>query len=113
MPSTQPDNALDEPTLGFTPAETDGDNLLVMEQGGGGPDQQPAKPRGGRGRVHHRKEWTCEPDFQMSQGVTPHNVQIDPLDEWNLPWQPYDPKDEIEFDKEDYSDLIPPPNWPY
>lgn len=104
------DDALNEPTVPFLPpAETDEDYRLAMDLGGGGggPDETPKR----RGRVHRRKEWTCEPEFQVNQGVTPHNVKIDPLNEWDLPWQDYDPSDENDGD--DYSDLQLPPGWPH
>lgn len=92
----------DERTFSVPPAETNPDYSLAMDLGGG-PDETP--------RGHRRKEWTCEPDFQTSQGVTPHNVKVDPMDEWNLPWQDYDPRDE--HDGDDYSDLQLPPGWPH
>lgn len=98
----QQDDAPNEPTSAFPPAETDRDYGLAMDIGAGG--GRPGRPRG------YRKEWTCEPVFQKSQGVVPHNVKIDPLDEWTLPWD-YDVNDENDGDT--YEDLIPPANWPY
>ena len=107
--SVQHDDPLNERTFSFPPAETNPDYSLAMDLGGGGPDE--TLEQHGPGRGHRRKEWTCEPDFQTSQGVTPHNVKVDPMDEWNLPWQDYDPRDE--HDGDDYSDLQLPPGWPH
>lgn len=101
--SMQQDDALNGPTLAFPPAETDQDQGLAMVLGEG-PDKKPRKLR-------RRKEWVCEPDFQMSQGVVPHNIKVDPLKEWELPYQEYDPSDED--DRDDYSDLQLPPGWPH
>ncbi|MCJ1461542.1 hypothetical protein MMC07_000139 [Pseudocyphellaria aurata] len=103
MLGMQQDDAPNEPTSAFPPAEMDGHYSIAMDIGAGG--KRPGRPRG------YRKEWTCEPEFQMSQGVVPHNVKIDPLDERIVPWQDYDEKDEDDGDT--YEDLIPPHDWPF
>lgn len=105
MQPQQGDALLNEPMSAFPagPETGGGDNRVAMDLGNG-PDKKPKK--GSR----RRKEWTCEPDFQKSQGVVPHNIKFDPLNEWDLEWQDYDPRDEVDGDT--YSDLILPSWWP-